>query len=108
MRLDHRQQKVIDAAERELKRARNTVALLIVFCGLVLAMGWQLKMLTVSNFPLMLAILVGPLAGLLFHVYRTLSATTHLLQEIVNADPQALSQQISRHLGDSGAESLHP
>ena len=108
MRLDHGQQKVIDAAVRELKRVRNAVAVFVAVVGLMLVMGWHWKMLTVSNFPLILVILVGPLAGLLFHVYRTLSATTHLLQEIVNADPQALSQQISRHLGESGAESLHP
>ena len=108
MKLNNGQQKVVDAALRELKRVRKTVAVFVALAGLILLMGWRWNMLTASNFPLILAIFVGPLAGLLFHVYRTLSATTQLLQEIVNSDPQALSQQISRNFGESDAEGLRP
>ena len=108
MKLDYGQQKVMDAAVRELKYVRKTVALFLTVAGLMLLMGWHWNLLIASNFSHFLVIFVVPLAALLFHVYRTLSAITQLLQELVSSDPQALAQQISRHSGESDAEGLRP
>ena len=106
MKLDPSQQKVADVALRELKYIRKAAVVIAATAGLMLLMGWYWSVLTVSYLFLIFAFTAAPLAGLLFRVYRVLSESTLLLQQLISADPQALAQQISGHLGEPDPEGL--
>ncbi|MCY7388198.1 MAG: hypothetical protein LH481_09060 [Burkholderiales bacterium] len=107
MKLDHAQQKIYDSAVRVLRRVRVTIAVYVAVIGLMLVFGWHNNALDAWSFRfVLLNLLAIGLAGLLHHVYRALSETAQLLQEIISADPQALSQQISRRLGENDPAGL--
>ena len=105
MKLDSSQQKVVNLALRELKYVRKTTVVIVVGAAFVFFVGWYWNSLSVSNVFLIFA-LTAPLAGLLFRVYRVLSESTLLIQQLISADSQALAQQISGRLGERDPDGL--
>ena len=106
MKLDSSQQKVVSLALRELKYVRKTAVVIVVGAAFMFFMGWYWDSLSISNVFLIFAFTAAPLAGLLFRVYRLLSESTLLIQQLISADSQALAQQISGRLGERDPDGL--
>ena len=106
MNLDSSQQKVVNRALRELKYVRKTAVVIAVSVAFMFFVGWYWNSLSGSNVFLIFAFTAAPLAGLLFRVYRVLSESTLLIQQLIRADSQALAQQISGRLGDRDPDGL--
>ena len=105
MKLDSSQQKVVSLALRELKYVRKTAVVIVVGAAFMFFVGWYWNSLSVSNVFLIFA-LTAPPAVLLFRVYRVLSESTLLIQQLISADSQALAQQISGRLGERDPDGL--